>query len=276
MKDEAFLMPKSKKSFNSPIHLKNEQYKNSDNLSARMRVHELFSVAKEPWFAWVWRQIAFPENAKVLEIGAGTGLLWAMNLEHVPQDAEIVLSDLSEGMMEKAKETVGEDQRFSYLVSEADCLNYPDDSFDIIIANHMLYHVPDVATTLREMRRLLKPSGVFYAATNRESHMQELYDCLNAFSGEISAQKFRLNFVLENGADFLNEFFNEINCPDYPNGLKITDIEPLIDYIYSMQTIAIAGLTESMRPEVTAYFSELFSEKGFIEIRKHAGMFICR
>ena len=269
-------MTESKNRFNDISRLKNEQYKNANNLQARMRVHELYSVATEPWFTWVMRHIKFPQNARVLELGAGTGLLWARNLETVPEDSQIILTDLSGGMLVTAKKNIGDDTRFDYQAIDVDHLEFPDNSFDIIIANHMLYHVPDVKRTLKEVRRLLKPAGTFYAATNGEGHMQELYDHLNGFDGEISAQKFRLNFVLENGAEFLQEVFSEVNCVEYPNKLHITETEPLLDYIYSMQSIAIVGLSEDKRSLLEDYFSQIISEKGKIQIRKHAGMFICR
>ena len=269
-------MPSTDKKFNSADHLKNEQYQNSNNLSARMLVHERFSVATEPWFDWVWRHMDVGEGAQILELGAGTGLLWKKNLERLPKDTKVILTDLSDGMLQTAKETIGEDDRFSFYAYDVDHLNFEEDSFDIIIANHMLYHVPDISRTLDEVRRLLKPDGFFYAATNGATHMQGLYDYLNAFDEELNAEMFRLNFVLENGETILSEVFDSIRCATYPNGLQITQVAPLIDYVYSLKSIALNNLDDSKREGLTKFFETLMAEKGVIEIEKRTGMFICR
>ncbi len=74
------------------------------------------------------------------------------------------------------------------------------DSFDRVIANHMLYHVPDIATVLRETVRVMKPNGVFVAATNGENHMLETYDLLSNILPEFfSKPRVLRRFNLENG-----------------------------------------------------------------------------
>ena len=269
-------MPSTDKKFNSAAHLKKEQYQNSNNLSARMLVHEKFSVATEPWFDWVWRHIDVKEGVQILELGAGTGLLWSRNLDRLPKDANVILTDLSEGMLKTAKESIGDDDRFSFYSYDVDHLNFEDYSFDIIIANHMLYHVPDLKGTLREVRRLLKLDGLFYAATNGATHMKQLYDYLNIYDPKLKAEMFRLNFVLENGETFLGEIFDSVDCDRYPNGLRITEVAPLVDYIYSLKTMAFNNLEDSMRDGLTKYFEAILAEKGVIEIEKRTGMFICR
>jgi hypothetical protein len=122
----------------------------------------------------------------------------------------------------------------------------------------------------------LKPGGVFYAATNGATHMQGLYDLLNAYSPDLKVEMFRLNFVLENGEGFLSEVFDTVDCVRYPNGLRITEVTPLVDYIYSLKTMAFNHLEDSMRDGLTEYFEAIMAEKGVIEIEKRTGMFICR
>ena len=66
------------------------------------------------------------------------------------------------------------------LVSDAQTLPFASNSFDVALAMHMLYHVPDRAQALAEMRRVVRPGGVVLALTNSEAHFLELDELLIA------------------------------------------------------------------------------------------------
>jgi len=57
----------------SQDYLLTTQYKNDQNLRARIRLHELFSVNTSDWQCWVFDRFVLPEQARVLEIGCGPG-----------------------------------------------------------------------------------------------------------------------------------------------------------------------------------------------------------
>ena len=65
----------------------------------------------------------------------------------------------------------------------ADALPFPDASFDVLTARHMLYHVPSVPAALAEFRRVLKPGGRFLATTNVAAYMPELFGTRTRYSG---------------------------------------------------------------------------------------------
>ena len=87
------------------IHLTNmetslkSQYQNATNINARMYLHCQYSTNKQGWFPWLFEQCDFQNGSKVLEIGCGNGAIWTENSERIPKDMEIVLSDISEGML---------------------------------------------------------------------------------------------------------------------------------------------------------------------------------
>ena len=62
-----------------------EQYKDGSNLSARIRLHQRFSTNRYGQMRWMFDRIQLPENARVLELGCGTGLLWRGRAQ-VPAD----------------------------------------------------------------------------------------------------------------------------------------------------------------------------------------------
>src|SRR5262249_57472416 len=69
----------------------------------------------------------------------------------------------------------------SFGVVDAQWLPFQDASLDALLANHMLYHVPDRARALREFARVLKPGASLLATTNGEAHMAEIPALIEAF-----------------------------------------------------------------------------------------------
>lgn len=94
---------------------------------------------------------------RVLEVGVGTGL----NLPLYPRDCDVTGIDISEGMLRKADERVRTHgmTHATLMVMDASKLEFPDNSFDRVIATYVISAVPDPVKTLLEMRRVCKPSG---------------------------------------------------------------------------------------------------------------------
>ena len=86
----------------------NKQYQNASNVSARIKLHKLYSVNKEGWFPWIFGEMHLRPGMKILELGCGNGALWAENSDRIPsgKGTEIVLSDISGGMLQDAKRTL--------------------------------------------------------------------------------------------------------------------------------------------------------------------------
>lgn len=175
-------------------------------------------------------------------------------------------------MLEEARQPLGE-ERFTYQVADAQALPFDNESFDAVIANHMLYHIPDIARALGEIQRVLKPGGRFYASTIGHEHMRELDELL--FRAQFSPhwQNFRLHapFVLENGQEVLAPFFKQIALHLYEDALEVTEAAPLIAY-------ALSGkLGQSANNEKWAALAALIEQDlaahRVIHITKATGMF---
>lgn len=146
-------------------YLLEDQYRDPTNLQDRAQLHARFSVNPRGWLPWVFDRFAFGKEARLLDLGCGPGDLWHVNRERIPTGWDITLADLSPGMLDAAA-TKLDKARFSYRVADAQDLPFDNDWFDGVIANHMLYHVPDRERALIESRRVLKADGRLYAATN--------------------------------------------------------------------------------------------------------------
>ncbi len=144
--------------FSDQHYLKTEQYRDATNLNARIELHKRFSTNSYGWFAWVFDLLEkLPKQARVLELGCGAASMWQTCPGRIPVGWNITLSDLSKGMLESAKKSVRNIERaFQFEVIDAQSIPYDDESFDIVIANHMLYHVPERAKAIKEIRRVLR------------------------------------------------------------------------------------------------------------------------
>src|SRR5581483_3702094 len=106
------------------------------------------------------------------------GWLWRGNLDRLPPSCDVVASDYSPGMAAEAGAAL-DDARFAMLATDAQALPFGDATFDAVVANHMLYHVPDLDAALSEFSRVLRPQGRLVAATNGRGHFKEVRDILD-------------------------------------------------------------------------------------------------
>lgn len=155
--------------------MSNPQYRDSANLRARTRLYELFDANGIDWNRWVFDQLDLPDAARVLELGCSSGNLWLRNSYRIPSGWRITLTDLSEGMIEEAQTNLrGRGSNFSFDVLDAHTIANVPDSFDGVIANHMLYHMDDREKAFSAIRSVLKDNGSLYAATNGVDHLRQL------------------------------------------------------------------------------------------------------
>jgi ubiquinone/menaquinone biosynthesis C-methylase UbiE len=257
--------------FTDQHYLTTQQYRNAGNLSARTALHARFSTNPYGWLRWVFDRLAdLPAQARVLELGCGPASLWTHNRERVPGGWDITLSDLSAGMLDEARSALAAAARpFEFQRIDAQSIPFPDSTFDCVIANHMLYHVPDVRRAIDEAARVLNPSGRLFAATNGSGHMHELY-CL-ATDPKLRYRPV-LSFTLEGGAEQLRRRFAEVTMERYEDGLRVTEAEALLAYLCSMPGPAAASAqdVESLRAQI----AEQLRRDGAVVITKDAGLFI--
>jgi len=123
-------------------------------------IYELIDLPLELLFFRKWRKEALSGlSGKVLEIGVGTG----RNLKYYPAGCSVTGIDNSKGMLEKAREKATNMKNVTLLLMDAEHLEFPDNSFDYVVTTFVLCTIPDSVKALKEMRRVLKPSGELIA-----------------------------------------------------------------------------------------------------------------
>ena len=254
-------------------YLKTDQYKDASNLDARVTIHQRFSTNPYGWFKWVFDiLLKLPEDAKILELGCGHGLLWKENAGRIPANWKITLSDLSAGMLDAAwRNLVITGRTFQFKEIDAQSIPFEDESFDAVIANFMLYHVPDRSKALNEIKRVLKPGGTLIAATVGDNHMKEMMNYLQKVHVNNIWESYAISFTLENGLKQLQSVFAEVSLSRYEDGLNVTEIGPIMAYIRS--SMRATELSEDELVKIQANLEEELKEKGSILIQKDSGLF---
>lgn len=252
-------------------YLLNEQYKDASKLNARIALHQRFSTNTENWYHWLFDHFTIPTGAHILELGSGSALLWKSNLERIPADWQIRLSDLSPGMQSEASKNVGDATAFTFEVVDAQAIPFDAETFDTVIANHMLYHVPDQSKALAEIRRVLKPDGRFYAATNGEDHLHEIDEFITRVVPAVADEYVPSNFTLENGAELLGQQFKHVELYRFEGNLHITEVEPLIAYMRSTRVGEL--LVGDKLDELRILLEQEMARAGAIFVTKSTGLF---
>lgn len=246
-----------------------EQYKTSAGLDTRISFHDKYSTNKLGYGNWIFSNFDFSKGMKVLEIGCGTGSLWIGHDDIIAELDSLVLTDLLQGMLETAEANLGKSSNVKYQLADIQDLPFEDGSFDIIIANSMLYHVPNLGKGLSEVRRVLKGDGRFYCATLGKNNFMEEIAKWFKLGGESFTPNY--NFTMQNGKSKLQSAFSDIEARLYDDSLHITDIDDLVTYLSSLSSLKMLNEVplEKIR-EIIKYHAI----DGVVDLPKEYGMFI--
>ena len=186
-----------------------------------------------------------------------------------------VALDLSEGMLPRVA------PRRECKQTCRVCRTRPE-IFDLALAPHMLYHVPDVRAAAAELRRVLDAAGVFVAVTNSVANLGELVALVEAAVGtgwkmERPADLF---FSLENGGELLAAGFDDVrrvDCP--PSAVVVTDVEAIAEYVASTADhyeegaeVPWSGVVDRVREMA----GTIIARDGELRLTSAIGAFVCR
>jgi ubiquinone/menaquinone biosynthesis C-methylase UbiE len=115
------------------------------------------------WFArltgLILEKMSLPADARILDIGCGTGASLAVILEKLPQACVWGL-DISPAMLARAKASLGSSQRLHLIEGDAARLDACfDTGFDAIIYSASIFLIPDFRTSLEQAAKLLNPGA---------------------------------------------------------------------------------------------------------------------
>ncbi len=247
----------------------------------RRHIHDTYTIPRVNYVDWVLSNYQWRGNERLLDVGCGHGAYYDPLMDH-GADLQYYGLDIEAGVLIEHPHPSGR------VLADAQYIPFPDNSFDVIMANHMVYHVQNIDQTLAEFHRVLKPGGCLIGATNSVQNMPELQVLMRrailllAHSASPQIQPpipASDNFALENGTRYLARYFYAVARYDLPSKLVFPEIEPVMEYIESTRPMREPQLPSDvdwedvmmiMRQQIT----HLINHLGELAINKLAGVLV--
>jgi SAM-dependent methyltransferase len=246
------------------------QYRTEDNLVARQSIYVYQQPRVDMWNRAL-DLAALQGDESVLDVGCGNGA-YLRTLARRGHDGMIVGADLSPGMLDAARARTKHPR---LMIADVQQAPFCDASFDLVMAMHMLYHAPDRALAIRELRRVMRDDGVALVVTNSELHLRELDELITAAAGGEILLSNRMTFTLAAGEAELGAAFSRVERHDFPGELLVTDVQPVVDYVSSMRAF-ITGDQDAVLDDLRRRAAGVIDRDGVFRVHTHAGCFVCR
>ncbi len=266
-------------------HLTAVSYDKHDRLQVRIDTHRRYNQPQVDFMAWVLDHIAWRGTELVIDMGCGSGAYWPKVQE---RGRVYIGGDLSLGMLTDLSPEI------TRVNLDAQQLPFADHTADVVLANHMLYHVPDLLQAVRQARRILRPDGVLLASTNSQYSRLEFFELVADSLTELGVTHHpaELNpdgrFKLENGGAFLEQVFTQVTRYDSETAFVFPSPEPALAYLASVydwrewETDKEDGVHgrvitwPMLREALEQSLNDHFAQQDSFRVNTLSGVFVCR
>lgn len=258
-------------------YLRDVQYKDSTQLAKRANLHQQYGTAPRAGFDVFAELVDWPTGGgRVLDVGCGGGWLWEHIAEVAPDGIDLVLSDLSPGMVDEAVGRAVATGRFASVtgqVCDARELPFEDASFDAVVSTYALYHVPEPPTAVRQIARVVRADGIVGIMTNGPGHLREIEAIRVEVFGEGARYVVNGTFSPVIASAALIEVFGEVAWHRYDDTLRVTEPDDVLAFMTS--TPPASEATHDELDELRRLIDRDLDD-GVFTVSKDTGTFICR
>jgi SAM-dependent methyltransferase len=275
-------------SWNDPAYLRGTQYKTDANLTARQSIYA-YQRPRVDFAARVFDLASPAPSDTIADVGCGNGMYLA-ELARRGLPGRVLGVDMSLGMLAAARQrltTAGDlagpgsvagpggvagPVRVALACADATALPLRDGAADLTLAAHMLYHVPEPADALRELRRVTRPGGRVVIVLNGASHLRQLRAAIAAAPGDAAGARGE-RVTLDDGESLARSFFGQVARHDFTAELRVPAPGPIEDYVRSLPGARPGSDLEDLAATVAATFPR--TSEGDYVITTHTGYLIC-
>jgi SAM-dependent methyltransferase len=261
-----------------------QMYSTDEALAVRLRTHKNYTQPQLDFITWVVERISWRGDETVLDIGCGDGAYVEPVCTRLTGGGRLLSADLSLGILRdvSAKAFAGQPRLFN---ADAMSIPLPDACCDVVLANHMMFHVPLQERALAEFRRVLRQGGRLLAATNALNSMKtfvtEIIAAAQAlgYDWDIPLSPAIKRFALENGGAIIEPFFPSLKRDIVESCLVFPQATPAVDYVHSMRHFYIPQLPqglawEALVQQVARQIEAQVAEQGEYRVSKTTGVFV--
>lgn len=275
-------MPQHRDSEPSPvcdqILLRDRAYADNSHLDVRCRTHQLYTVDPVDFGEWTLEKISWDSVERILDVGCGPGDLLRALARSGTGHLRIGF-DLSPGMATQASDAISSAVA-AFFVADIQAIPFPSSSFDVVMARHMLYHVPNMDQGIVEAARVLRPGGQFLATTNSAQTMPQYRAILQRARSHFPAMAVpgttSSRFNSENAPQFLEPHFRQIEQHTLTGTLRFPSAQPFVAYFASGRDLIMHPDHSEMEWQavldfVQARAEEIIAGQGCLDITKITG-----
>jgi SAM-dependent methyltransferase len=158
-------------------------------------------------------------------------------------------------------------------VADLQALPLPDGAVDVALCLHVLYHLPDQAAGVCELRRAVRPGGRALVLTNGRDAMAELSALVTEVSGN-PQERAMLAFTIEDGPDVLGRAFDSVELHELRGGVDVTEAEAVVAYVASAPGLYL--VEEEHLAEIGRRVQAIIDRDGAFSVSTVIGCFVCR
>lgn len=264
--------------------VKDTAYGDDAHLAARQAIYR-YRVDRVEFFSWALGHIDWRGGERVVDVGCGRG----QYLERLARDGNVgslVGMDLSTAMLAGVQRRWPEQLAAPTLLNaDAERLPIRDGAADVALAMHMLYHVPDIAWAIAELRRVVRPGGALLVSAGAPGGLAELYqlrwDSIAAVAGqEVEPWSWFRRFNLGNGAPMLRAAFEHVDIDVLERELRIPEPGPVVAFLDS-QTLPDGVLPDGLDwtkvvDEMQRRAAARIAAEGYFGVTAKLGVLVCR
>lgn len=202
----------------------------TEDLQTRIDIHDRFGGRDID--RWMLDLLELQPGMRIFDVGCGSGKqLLALHRE-LEGDAEIAGGDVSQDLLEQARERVAEAGAEIEVMPLDFNKTFPleDDSYDLVSCCFAIYYAADIPFTIREMHRILAPGGRLFTTGPMPENKQFFYDVIRQATGkEIPPMPGSSRY----GSEILGSIqstFSQVDVHLFENPLRFSEANPFIEY----------------------------------------------